>query len=307
MPFEVVKMLVSLKPELRLFARTFIISGLTSLAPLASRVGAASVTQARAQFDHVWTRENGAWVQTGSNPLAIGPNLEVYDNSTNFAGYVQTQDPSGPVNGVQTSTMIADDLTLDPDTVVGSSIWSFRFSIFNINSSTRSISPHVSFFLADGPLGVPGTLVAAFQFNPISVASFDGGFVTVTLPPADQFPVPANRKLWAAETFANDLGSTSSDAEVDNWSQGYYDPPTIGSSADLAFQTLNPFDGFSSDPDGALFNWGGNPVVANFGWQLQAPEPASVWIAGLAMLGFASRGRRIETAKINGRRKLRSG
>jgi len=203
--------------------------------------------------------------------------------------------------------MIADDLTLDPDTVVGSSIWSFRFSIFNINSSTRSISPHVSFFLADGPLGVPGTLVAAFQFNPISVASFDGGFVTVTLPPADQFPVPANRKLWAAETFANDLGSTSSDAEVNNWSQGYYDPPTIGSSADLAFQTTNPFDGFSSDPDGALFNWNGDPVVANFGWQLQAPEPASPSILALAMLGFASRGRRTETAKINGRRKLRGG
>ena len=116
--------------------------------------------------------------------------------------------------------------------------------------------------------------------------------MTVTLPPEDQFPVPANRKLWAAETFANDLGSTSSNAEVNFWSQGYFNPPTIGSSADLMFQTTSAFDGFSSDPDGALFNWGGNPVVANFGWQLQAPKPASMSIMGLALLGLARRDRR---------------
>jgi hypothetical protein len=267
-------------------ARAALISAAVSFAYVTTASAVNTLSGIDAQVDSSWTKFGNSWTQTTSSTDAIGPNNEVYRNNTGFQGSAFTQGPGGPVTGpagtnVQTLHLAADDLTLDPAATVGDKIVRFTFSIANLNAAARSVRPHVSFYLNDGPSGGPGTEVAAFLFNPISINSLTVSNLFFNVPLANQWTIPANRTFWAAETLDNSGGATASSAELDNFGQGLYNPPTIGSSADLIFFSTNPDDGFTNAPAGTTGTING--AVANFGWELRvAPEPGCLALIGAA-------------------------
>jgi hypothetical protein len=75
-----------------------------------------------------------------------------------------------------------------------------------------------------------------------------------------------------------------------------YNPPTVGSSADLFFWTDEYGDFAVNDPVGKLYWFGGSPV-ANFGWEFEVgsaaiPEPGTLALGLLGMLPLVLLGRR---------------
>jgi len=64
-------------------------------------------------------------------------------------------------------------------------------------------------------------------------------------------------------------------AELNNLGQGLYNPPSIGSSQDVFFQSTGSADTTTgSNPAGGLFNFTGGTPVANFGWSFTVATPA---------------------------------
>ena len=110
-------------------------------------------------------------------------------------------------------------------------------------------------------------------FNPITI---NPGVTLLNglLPPASM-NMPGGT-FWAGVTFDNNNGTTGmTAAQLDNMGQGLFDPPDVGTSADLAFITNAAGSFFTiSNPAGALFNLGGQPA-ANFGWEFVVEKPVS--------------------------------
>jgi len=278
------------------FARSTFVLGVIATIGLISRSDAAPtpVHGGDVRFEKTAARQaDGSWISTATGLDAVGPNGEVFQNSTAFSGQGVTQGPSGQVSGFQTDHLLADDLHLDPAAAPGSPINFFRASIANFNSADASVEPLISFFANDGTNGGPGTLLAAFAFNPITVPAGAGGFFSFAIPAANQFPIPANGVIWAGESFDNGGGATATNAQLENFGQLAFNPPTIGTSADNVFLSTNPSDGFSSNPAGSQGNFGGAPI-ANFGWELRAavPEPTTMGVMGLIGLSMLARRRR---------------
>src|SRR5205814_6128238 len=140
------------------------------------------------------------------------------------------------------------DLTLDPAATVGDKIVRFTFSVANFNATARTVRPHVTFYLNDGANGGPGTIAAAFLFNPLSVGASTISNFGFNVPVASQFAIPTNRFFWAGETFDNGGGATATNSELDSFGQGLSNPPTIGSSQNVFFSSTNPDDGFGNAP-----------------------------------------------------------
>src|SRR4051794_7331196 len=186
-----------------------------------------------------------------------------YSNITNFSGSAFAAQASGVGgSGALITPLIADDLNLIA-AGAGASITRFQFTVANLNSVATNARPIVNFYANNGAGSGPGTLVASFTFN---VITFNAATVAIFTfaPGGTLFTVPANAALWAGIMFDNGGGATATQAQLNNLGQGIFDPPTIGSSADLFFRsTANGPTG--SNPAGTFNNFGGNPR-ANFGW-----------------------------------------
>jgi hypothetical protein len=221
----------------------------------------------------------------------------VYDDTTNFTPPIQYFTNGGAtLQGSNTITrLVADDISPQAG-FAGQSVSSFSFVVINASGSAVTARPLARFYDSDGPGGGPGTLLAAFTFAPIA---FTGVATQISFPsiPAGQFLLPAGM-FWAGLTFDDAGGTTgATPAQLNNFGQGFFNPPTAGSSQDLIFVTSSAGSFNGSSPTGGTGSFGGSPV-GNFGWQFTVtpvPEPRSLALggaaAGLALLGRRRRSR----------------
>ena len=207
-----------------------------------------------------------------------------YSNTTNFegTGYSNGGAVTNAAGNTQTS-LAADDITLAGSQSVN--VTGFAFSVVNFNAAAVSARPRLRFYLGDGAGSGPGTYLGGLNFNAIS---FPAGTVNTFNynPGATLFTLPASTLLWVGETFDNNTGATGATAaQLNNLGEGLYNPPTVGSSQDVFFQSTGAGAFTASNPAGSFLFFGGNPV-ANFGFAINGtanvPEPGAVAM----LLGF---------------------
>jgi hypothetical protein len=231
-----------------------------------------------------------AHFEVGHSQTLESPALGVaYSNVTNFLGAAFAHGGTANQSGNLITRMACDDIN-PVGGYGGQQVQIVTFSVFNGNSSAVSARARIRFYLADGTGGGPGTYVIGYTFNPFS---FNSGVTLLSgnLGTNSSFFLPSG-KFWAGITFDNNNGGTgATQAQLDNFGQGLFNPPTVGTSADTAFITNAAGSFVGNNPAGQTFNFGGNPV-ANFGWEFQAvPEPASMVALGLGLAAIARKRR----------------
>ena len=96
--------------------------------------------------------------------------------------------------------------------------------------------------------------------------------------------INAGINFWAGITFDDNNGTTGiSLSQLNNIGQLIYNPPTVGSSLDLYFQSIGPGDFPTGSPAGSFLFFNGSPV-ANFFWEFTVtpvPEPTSLTLLGV--------------------------
>jgi hypothetical protein len=214
-----------------------------------------------------------------------------YSNIDNFTGGAYAA--GGAAGGI--TKMIMDDCVFAGPLLTGQQIQTVRFSVFNGNAGTVATRARIRFWFADGAGGAPGTYynlpgAVGFTFNAFSFAS-GVTILTGNLGAGLNFASPApGMTLWAGMTFDN-VGTATTNAQLDNFGMGIHNPPIIGSSSNNFFQTTNPGSFFNvANPAGAItsFNDG---TAGNFGWEFVVPAPSSLALLGLGGL-VAGRRRR---------------
>jgi hypothetical protein len=97
--------------------------------------------------------------------------------------------------------------------------------------------------------------------------------------------------FWAGYAFDNNNGTTGATlANLDSIGRPMYNPPTVGSSQDLAFITAGVGDFAFSNPPGTMFSSGSVPY--SFRWTFQVvPEPTALMLTGFAGVIVAARRR----------------
>lgn len=210
--------------------------------------------------------------------------VTVYSNVTSFSGSALPNGGAAAGGGGFITRMVADDLNLAGSTV-GTQVTGFSFSMANFNTSTVSARPIANFYASNGAGGGPGTLLATITFNAISMMA--GSVQVFNFNPGSAiFTVPTST-IWAGLMFDNGGVSTATQSQLNNFGQGIFNPPTIGSSADVYFQSTSAGPS-GSNPAGGFSNFGGSPR-ANFGWAINiaasVPETGSTILMLLAGIG----------------------
>ena len=249
---------------------------------------------------HIFRAAGSFALLLGSAYAAHAQTTIVYSNETNFTGYSFSN--GGATTAKKNTYLIADDI----NTLAGSggqSVVSLDFSLANTSTVAISVSPTLDFYAANGTGGNPGTLLASDPLSSISVPSGVGLYTYA--PGGTIFTLPTSGSFWAGITFTS---ATATAAQLNKIGQGIFNPPVVGTSQDLLFESTATGTFGASNPAGAQYAspFGGAPV-ANFGWQFlvntpaisAAPEP-SAW-AGLAFtaLGLGAlcvRARKRQTA-----------
>lgn len=201
-----------------------------------------------------------------------------YSNLDNFSGFFGAA--GGAAGG---ATRVLSDLVTGtgPNLPVKVS-----FSVVNNNSVSVAARPRVRFWLPDGAGGGPGSLIGGFSFNPITFGAntsngffFDASALGV---------LPAT--VWVGWLYDN-VGTTATNAQLNNLGQLIYDPPVIGSSADTDWLSTAAGSNFVPNPAGAIRTspYLGAPT-ANYYLEI-APTPGSLAVLGLGGLVAARRRR----------------
>ena len=189
---------------------------------------------------------------------------------------------------------VANILELSPGWA-SQAVTGFEFTVANFDTISLTARPIVSFYQNNGTGGLPGTLLAGFVFNPVTIPSGSGEILTYSTT-SGLFSIPTNDDVWAAVTYDNNGGATGATvAQLNDLGHLIFAPPTIGSTTGNFFLSNAAHNGFVSNPAGALYNFGGSPP-GDFGWELLAttvPEPGSVaLLSAFAITGLGAFGKR---------------
>lgn len=217
--------------------------------------------------------------------LALAPagaDTIAYSNLDNYTGSGYANDGAANVGGDTITTLVADDITLDGP--AGQTITGFSWTMGSFATAAVTAGAQLRFYDLDPGTGAPTTLLATIAFGPVTLDPNSFGIYSVTLDAASQFVIPGTT-FWAGIAFDDGNGTTGATAaDLNNLAQGIFDPPTVGSSQDVFFQTDVAGSYLTDNPSGSFLYFGGNPV-ASFGWEFTTavPEPSSAAMAGLAL------------------------
>lgn len=237
-----------------------------------------------------------AAVGTLATASVAGAATTVYSNVSAFTGGNVENGAATAVDtpSVDFTPLIADDITPVAG-FAGAPVTSINFNLINVSGSAVSVNPDLRFYAADGANGGPGTLLAIVNVVPITQTS--GTIQVYTVPSSSAagfFALPATT-FWAGIAFSDGGTATATAAQLAGFGQGTFDPPTVGSSQNVAFQSTTTTDFTTSNPTGGLFNFTGGTPLADFGWGFSVtpvPEPASVGLLAAAGGLLLSRRRR---------------
>lgn len=200
-----------------------------------------------------------------------------YSNVTTFLGAGVANGGAALQAGNTITRLVADDLT---PTGGGVDVFDFTFSVVNFDAVALTFRPRVRFWFADGAGGGPGTYYnlpasVGFTFNPVTVNATTIVLFTASLG-TGQMTMPTST-FWAGMTFDDNNGTTGATAaQLNNLGQGLFGPATVGSSADLYFETTAAGSFFGvNNPAGSLLNLNGNPP-ASFGWEFNVDTTVAV-------------------------------
>lgn len=203
-------------------------------------------------------------------PLVVDINA-LYSNVTTFSGSYNLNADAQSIDGNVLTSLVADSLEF-----IGNppySIGAISFSVVNANSAVISVRPKIRIYLPDGTDGAPGTIIAAYNFDAVTI---EGG--TIQIFTGTISPLAVNSKsIWAGMTFDNNSGSDGTTlAQMNFVGQGIFGPPERGFSGDDFFASDAADSFLSHDPVGSLgYNFGGDPV-ANFGFEFISDIPLPV-------------------------------
>lgn len=214
-------------------------------------------------------------------------------NYSNVTGFQGAHLPNGgaQIGGLGVTTLIADDIQLDFGASPYHLVRDIQVSVVNGNAAARSVAVLLRFYDDDGLAGSPGTLIASAD---ISAQVFNPGlnFASTSVP---TIFMPLDGKFWAGVAFGNQ-GTATSAAELDQFGPGFYNPPTLGSSSLVFFQSTATGTFLGNNPGGFI-----NPTGlqgGNFGWQFAVvPEPTTWALLGLGTLGVVPLYRRWRQAR----------
>lgn len=211
-----------------------------------------------------------------------------YNNTTNFAGSAFSNGASANQSGNQITRLVADDIQAVAS-AFGRTTTSVQFNIANLNTVAVTARPLLRFYDNNGVSGAPGTLIGAFDLNPVTLSA---GFSFQTFSSSIAFVIPHDGSFWAGISFDNFNGTTGiTPVQLDLLGLGLFNSPTVGGSADQYFRTTAAGGFVSNNPAGVNANFGGSPV-ANFGWSfvVSVPEPSTYALfalGGVCCLGSA--------------------
>lgn len=203
-----------------------------------------------------------------------------YSDVTSFSGSGYAAGGGAAISGLATSKYVSEEIHM---IAAQPGVIQFTFSIANFNATAVTARPRVRFHLLDNGGGTnTGTYITGFSFTPFSIPTgvslWNGTTAAFALP-----------KDFSMGICFDNSTTTATQAQINKLGVGAFDPPDVGTSPDLAFQTTAASVGNVTGAAGATFNFSGAPV-ANFGWEI-VPAPSSIALIGLGGL-MAGRRRR---------------
>jgi hypothetical protein len=214
-----------------------------------------------------------------------------YDNTGTFQGFNVISNAAQTQGSNTITAVLADDITFVPGSA-GQTVTAVTVAAASHNGTAVTVRPFLRFWNADGTGGGPGTYFSPggtpldIDLGPTTLAaSGTPNLLRIELG-ANSFPIPAAEKLWVGIGFDDANGTTGATFnQMHNLGYNLYDPPAVGSSADIMFVTggFGSWLGFNNPP-GSMFDLGDN-IVANAGYKFEVspvPEPTGVLAVGLA-------------------------
>lgn len=192
-------------------------------------------------------------VQSMPESGVAGPAASVlaYSNRATYTGYVVDVLDSGAISGNNFTTLTLDEVT-PLASEAGYPVRGISFAVYNSGASSLQFNPRFVVYDDDGAGGQPGTRLGSWDLGVKTQAAGVGKIYSFD-PGAGALNLPSNR-FWAGITYSS-IGTspTTSASSLLNLSTYLYQPPTIGSSADLLFDSTAASDALSSNPAGYTY------------------------------------------------------
>ena len=212
---------------------------------------------------------------------------------THFSGFGWYEDPQitltsfNPTTNNTMTIFVADDIFITPN--LPTSIGRVQFTMFSDNFQTVTARPRLLFYNNNRADGGPGTFIAEYILNPISINQNNVLLLDVDLG-ANPFNVDGS--FWAGVAFDDMNGTLGiSEQELKHLGQGIFSPtpPNLGSSSDEYFHSSALNNWQINNPQGQIDDFLGI-IPANFGWAFYrfsgVPEPSTfVLVAAAGGLG----------------------